>query len=372
MDSSVLSLLAGLLLVVKGGDLFVSAALRIAVLLRMPKVVVGSTLVSLATTTPELVVSCIAGLRGESGLAVGNAVGSCICNLGLILGTTALLKEVRIHFDALRVPLLSMAGACVLLLLATWSLRLDRWQAIGLVGTGVAYFVLDFWRHWRSRDRAEIREAEAIEAGVSHGRWLWLDSPAGAGGRFLLGALVVILGSRLLVDGAVALATRMGVPSIVVGLTVVAIGTSLPEIITAVGSARRSVSDLAVGNVLGANIANLTFIVGMAGLFGTVRLDRATQLSSFPVLLLLAGLVGWSLRTRQRLSRVEGFVLVGVYLAYLILQVVVFGRRPDPGVSGARAAGAPPPEGPVAKLPVRQCALPGAASEAWRSSKSRA
>jgi cation:H+ antiporter len=347
MDSSVLSLLAGLLLVVKGGDLFV-AALRIAVLLRMPKVVVGSTIVSLATTTPELVVSCIAGLRGESGLAVGNAVGSCICNLGLILGTTALLKEVRIHFNALRVPLLSMTAACILLLLATWSLQLDRWQAVGLVGAGAAYFILDFWRHWNCRDRAEIREAEAIEAGVSHGRWPWLDSPAGAGGRFLLGALVVILGSRLLVDGAVALATRMGVPSIVVGLTVVAIGTSLPEIITAVGSARRSVSDLAVGNVLGANIANLTFIVGMAGLFGTVRLDRATQLSSFPVLLLLAGLVGWSLRTRQRLSRVEGFVLVGVYLAYLVLQVMIFGNRPPPGVSDARSGGAVPrPESAV-------------------------
>src|SRR5436190_20367075 len=109
-----LLLLAGLVLIIKGGDLFVAAAVRIAEFLRMPRVVIGSTLVSLTTTTPELIVSLTAGLKGESGLAVGNAIGSVICNIGLILGITAMIKHVDIHFRALRKPLVVMFGAAVL------------------------------------------------------------------------------------------------------------------------------------------------------------------------------------------------------------------------------------------------------------------
>src|SRR5262245_33562828 len=108
MTTTILLLIVGLALLVKGGDLFVSAAVRMAELLRMPRVVIGSTLVSLATTTPELVVSLMAGARGESGLAVGNAVGSCICNIGLILGTTAALKHIDVHPPALRTPLIAL------------------------------------------------------------------------------------------------------------------------------------------------------------------------------------------------------------------------------------------------------------------------
>lgn len=326
MDSFLWPLAIGLLLVLKGGDLFVTASLRVAGLLRMPKLVVGSTVVSLATTSPELVVSITAGWQGEAGLAIGNAVGSCLCNLGLILGVTAILKDVKIHLDALRAPLVVMVGSAILLLIASWDLVLRGWHGLVLIAVGVAYFVWDFRRHWNLRNRAGLREAVAIEQGVTRSRWPWLETPFGAAAQFIFGALVVVLGSRLLVEGAVGLATQMGVPSIVIGLTVVAIGTSLPELITALGSARHSVSDLAVGNVLGANIANLTFIVGAATLFDHVPLDRATQLSSFPVLLILSGVVWWRLKTQQRLTRREGLFLVACYVAYLLLQAMIAER----------------------------------------------
>lgn len=318
MLMELLMLLGGLALIIKGGDFFVAAAIRIAEFLRMPRVVIGSTLVSLATTTPELVVSIMAGLRGESGLAVGNAVGSCICNIGLILGVTATLKQVEIHFRSLRLALLAMVAFGVLLLVMTLDLALSRTQGAILVGCGLAYFIWDFWRHWQDRKPAVMAEAKEIEAEAAEARWAWARTKAGTAVQFIFGALVVVAGSRLLVEGAVDLAARLGIPSIVIGLTVVAVGTSLPELVTAVTSSRKSVSDLAVGNVLGANIANLTLIVGAAAVLQTVTLDQFTQLFNFPALLVVMGTLVVMLWTGRCLSRREGVGLLGLYGLYLV------------------------------------------------------
>ncbi len=310
-------LLGGLALIAKGGDFFVAAAIRLAEFLRMPRVVIGSTLVSLATTTPELVVSIMAGLRGESGLAVGNAVGSCLCNIGLIVGVTASLKQVDVQFRVLRTPLLTMLGFGALLFLMTMDLSLARWQGVLLLVAGLGYFAWDFWQHWRDRKPADIDEASAIEAERATARWAWVQTRTGTVLQFCFGAGIVVAGSWLLVEGAVGAATRLGVPSIVIGLTVVAVGTSLPELVTAVTSARQAVSDLAVGNVLGANIANLSLIVGAAAVIQSVGMDRLTQLFNLPAMLAMMALLFWMLWTDHRVSRREGAVLLAVYGAYL-------------------------------------------------------
>jgi len=328
MFRDLLLLLGGLALIVKGGDFFVASAIRIAEFLRMPRVVIGSTLVSLTTTMPELVVSLTAGLKGESSLAVGNAVGSVICNIGLVLGITATIKHVEIHFRALLKPLLVMFGTAVLLFLITLDLRLVRWQGVLLLAGGVAYFVFDFVFHWRDRKPADKAEAQAIKAGVTQTRFAWLETSWGSAAQFVVGAGIVVLGSRFLVDGGVGLATRMGVPSIVVGLTVVALGTSLPELVTAITSSRKSVSDLAVGNVLGANIANLTLIVGTAALVQDVTMDRRTQLLNFPAMLAVMAVLIWMLWTGRRVTRWEGATLVAVYAVYVtaIVTLTLAGR----------------------------------------------
>jgi cation:H+ antiporter len=323
MLNDVLLLLSGLLLIIKGGDLFVAAAIRVAEFLRMPRVVIGSTLVSLTTTTPELVVSIMAGIKGEPGLAVGNAVGSVICNIGLILGITATIKQVDIHFGVLRRPLLVMLGAGVLLLIMTVNLELAHWQGWILLSGGAAFFIWDFATHWRNRKPADLAEAKAIEEGVSITRFAWLQTPWGSGVQFFAGAAVVIIGSRLLVDGAVDVAIRLGISSVIVGLTVVAIGTSLPELVTAVTSSRKSVSDLAVGNVLGANIANLTLVVGVAAVVQEVRMGRVTQLFNFPAMLVVMAVLVWMLWTDRRLSRKEGIALVSLYGLYLAALIAI-------------------------------------------------
>lgn len=316
-------LLGGLALIIKGGDFFVAAAIRLAEFLRMPRVVIGSTLVSLATTTPELVVSIMAGMRGESGLAVGNAVGSCICNIGLIAGVTAAIKQVEVHFRVLRVPLFVMFGIGIALFLMTLDLSLSRWQGGVLIACGLAYFVWDFARHWGNRKPADIAEAAAIERDRAKARWAGVETKPGTTVQFFVGAGIVVAGSKLLVDGAVGLAAGLGVPPIIIGLTVVAVGTSLPELVTAVTSSRKSVSDLAVGNVLGANIANLTLIVGAAAVIQTVGLDRTTQLFNFPALLAVMILLVVMLWTGRRVTRREGVVLLTVYGLYLAAVTVL-------------------------------------------------
>ncbi|MBM3879109.1 MAG: calcium/sodium antiporter [Verrucomicrobia bacterium] len=323
MAWQLLWLLIGLALIIKGGDLFVGASVRIAEFLHMPRVVIGSTLVSLATTSPELVVSLMAGYRGESGLAVGNAVGSCLCNIGLILGAAAAFKHIDTHPPVLRLPLLAMFGFGALLFGFTLDLELARWQGALLVALGVGYFAYDFTRHRRKSQANRRLEAEARQALGERERLPWLRTRWGTGVQFVLGAGVVVCGSRLLVDSAVALAGALGVPAIVIGLTVVALGTSLPEFITAVTSSRQNVSDLAVGNILGANIANLSMVVGAAALLHPVVLDRPTQVFSFPMMVLGMLLLLWMLLTDRRITRREGLGLLAFYGVYLVGAVLL-------------------------------------------------
>lgn len=322
MALDLILLFTGLVLIIKGGDWFVTAAVRLAEYLRMPRVVVGSTLVSLATTTPELVVSIMAGVKGESGLAVGNAVGSVVCNIGLILGVTATLKQVEIHWRALALPLGVMFAAGLALFLMTLDLQLGRAQGAVLLAAGAAYFVFDFVKSFRDRKPQDVQEAAAIAQDQVAGR-RFLETRLGAVVQFLLGAAVVVAGSRLLVDGAVNVAGRLAVPALIVGLTVVALGTSLPELVTAITSARQNVSDLSVGNVLGANIANLTLIVGTAAVIRDVQMDRLTQLFNLPAMLGVMALLAWMLRSDRRLTRREGVVLLAVYGVYLALVVTL-------------------------------------------------
>jgi cation:H+ antiporter len=314
-------LLLGLALIVKGGDLFVSSSVRIAELLRMPRVVIGTTLVSLATTTPEITVSIVSGLEGESGLAVGNAVGSCVCNFGLILGLMGVMREVAVHPRVLRLPLLAMLICGLLVFLASMNLRIDRWEGVGLLVLGVAFFVHDFRRHYRVTQPQQWVEATQIESQWVHGQ-PWLASPWGTATQFGAGAILVVSGSKLLVDSAVKVASGLGVPAMIIGLTIVALGTSLPELVTTVTSLRRNVSDLAVGNLLGANVANLTLIIGSAATIQPVGMSRGVQLLNFPGLVVGIVMAFGFLYSGRRLRRWEGMWLLGFYGVYLTVVTV--------------------------------------------------
>ena len=319
-----LLLLLGFGLIIQGGDLFVASSVRIAEFLEVPRVVIGTTLVSLATTSPELVTSITSGIKQNPGIGVGNAVGSCMCNMCMILGVMAAIRSIGVRLAEIRIPLTAMFAFAVLLLILTWNLRLPQAAGFVLAVLGVGYFLCDFFHHRRSSRPEDLAEARSIEA-----EWTaenpWLKSRRGAIAVFMLGAAMVMGGSWLLVDSAENLAKKMGVPSIVIGLTIVAVGTSLPELVTAVKSARQNVADLGVGNILGANVANLTLVIGGAASFKDLSMDRMTQALNFPSLILGMLLVFWMLFSRQRISRREGWLLIAYYFGWLALLTLVMG-----------------------------------------------
>ncbi|MFM1943571.1 MAG: hypothetical protein RI897_2553 [Verrucomicrobiota bacterium] len=281
----------------------------------MPRVVVGSTLVSLATTTPEMAVSFFSGISGQSGLAVGNAVGAAVCNLLLILGAMAAVRWLRVPVRQFVFPFGVMLGVGLLLFGWTWDLRLGVWGGRSLFVFGLVYFGVDFFRHWGVKGKL-AEQAEGFETEIVS-RHRWLRRGWGTAGLFLAGAALVVGGSHLVVGAGVRLALAWGMPPVVLGLTVLAVGTSLPEVVTAVTSARQDVPDLALGNLLGANIANLTLIVGGAAGLHEVVLEPALRAVMFPGLVFAAGLVGVLVWCGGGVTRRGGLLLVMCYLVYL-------------------------------------------------------
>jgi cation:H+ antiporter len=324
MTAEVLLLVAGLAALIKGGDWFVASAVRLAAVLRLPTVLVGSTIVSLATTTPEFVVAITAGASDTSSLALGNAVGSCVCNIGLIVGVAATMRGVDIGSGTLRPALAAMVTLAVILWILSYDLWLLRWEGLLLIMVGVGYFAGDLIAGARSRSRVEMAQGQTMEAAVT-GRHSWLRTRAGTVTQFALAAGLVIVASRVVVDSAVELAERVGISPMVIGLTVVAVATSLPELATAIGAARRNVAELAIGNIVGANIANLTFILGAAAVLSPVGMTRLTQQFDFPAMLALMALFVWVLWTRHRLTRGEGAMLLAAYAGYIAGVIVLSG-----------------------------------------------
>ena len=308
----------GLGLVAKGGDLFVDSSIYIGRALHIPRFVIGGTLVSLATTTPELVVSAMASSVGDTGIALGNAVGSCICNIGLIVGTVSLLTPVEVEKRDFVRRAAWMVSAAVLVVVFTWDRTLSRPFAAVLLALAFAYLAWDY---------LGIRTRRAEAAGGPEPDTSGL---AKAIGLFALGAALIVVGSRLLVDSGQALAAALGVPSVIIGLSVVAIGTSLPELVTGVSAARKGVPDLSLGNIIGANVLNLYLIVGLSGTINPLTLDFFTQVYSYGWLgVFIAAVLGLTARTGH-FHRGGGLLLLAFYAVYVTGLVLV----PVLGVGG--------------------------------------
>lgn len=300
----------GFLIITKAAGWFIYGAVGLARRTGVPKVVVGATIVSLTTTAPEFSVSLLASLLGQPQTAVGNAVGSSICNIGLILALAALICPIT----APRVPV-SRQGlimlACGLALTGlTLHGELSRAGAalllLGLVGY-ILYSIISARGHAPGLEETEsIRDAR---------------SPFF---RFLVGGVGVVVGSVLLVKNAAILARAAGVPELVIALTLVAVGTSLPELVTALAASRAGHSDLALGNVLGANILNILWVLGAAGLAHPLAIMPQTLKLDLPAMLLMMTLVLVFGRSWGQLGRVTGVGFMATYAVYLFLIFTFF------------------------------------------------
>lgn len=304
--------LAGIILIVKGGDWFVDAASWIAEVSGIPKLIVGATIVSLATTLPELLVSVMAAMQGKVDMAVGNAVGSVTANLGLIMAVSIICMPVKIYRgDYLLKSVLMLAASAVLV----WGCRGGVGLTLSLPLMGI--FAVFTYENIRGANRA-MRCGGDLGPLREHPRKRAVFFQCI---KFSLGAAAVVLGADLLVDSASALARLAGVSERIIGVTIVAIGTSLPELVTTVTAIVKRQSALSVGNILGANILDLTMILPLSALISgqTLPVSAASARIDLPACLLVGAIAVLPAMLTARFRRWQGFALLAVYSGYVLL-----------------------------------------------------
>lgn len=308
----ILALVFGLGALIWGADRFVIGAASTARYFGMPALLIGMLIVGFGTSAPELLVSGIASYQGNSGLALGNVYGSNIANIALILGLTAVISPIAVKSTVLRIelPILTLVT-----LGAVWQIldfKVSRTDAIVLL---IVFAAWVGWSLWTSAKSPKDALGEEIEAELAA-----QDLPIRKSVFWLIVGLVVLtVSSRVLVWGAVEIATSLGVSDLIIGLTILAIGTSLPELASSIMATRRGEHDIALGNVLGSNLFNTLAVVGLAGLIGEIDCDRTLLTRDVPVMLGLTFLLfvfGYGFRGPGRINRFEGLILLTIFIGY--------------------------------------------------------
>jgi cation:H+ antiporter len=298
-----LALIASIALIAGAGNLFVNSACSIARGLGIPRAVIGLTLVSLATTVPEFITSTTAAGLGNVEIAYGNAVGTCIFNAAAIVGIAALIIAIPVAKHQLHEGWVMLGFGALVTLLALDG-GLSRVEGLLLLLIMVAFLALITRRESKNRVSNKIKPS-----GES------LRRPAAL---FLLGAVGIVIGSRLLIYAGVGIATLIGVSEAAIGFTIVAIGTSIPELTTAIISAAKKVPELSLGNIIGANILDLSWVLGMAAVINPLPADAQTTHLSNPIMLLIMGVILSAMVVRRKLTRKHGVLLLGIYVAYIV------------------------------------------------------
>lgn len=302
-----------------GGEWLVKGSSRLARSFGISALIIGLTIVAIGTSMPELIVSVDAALRGSSDISVGNIIGSNIANIGLILGVAGLISPMVVKTSLVRREIPIMVGVTLLLLLLVGDGEISQGDGILLLVGMVAFISLLIY----SEQRASQAE-QALEAGVEAELEREIDGEITAKQRprealrVLLGIALLVLGARLTVDGAVALARGIGVSELVIGITLVAVGTSLPELATSVVAAFRREADISIGNVVGSNIANILLILGVTSVIRPIEV--APQVIRLDIWVALGfALVLFPFALNQKLTRWEAGVLLAVYISYILV-----------------------------------------------------
>ena len=316
MWMELLAIAGGFVLLTWSADRFVVGASALAYNLNVSPLIIGLTIVSLGTSAPEILVSAVASLQGNGGLAIGNALGSNIINIALILGVTALIVPLKVHSSIVRREMPVLIGVMLLGLMLLLDGRLGQFDGIVLL-SGMALMLLWMTRigikEKSSHDPISEEFADEVPTNLSMSR---------AGFWIVVGGLCLLGSSKLLVWGAVAIAHTMGVSDLVIGLTIVAMGTSLPELAASVMSALKNEHDIAIGNVIGSNIFNLLAVLGLPGLLNPGPFDAIVLTRDYPVMLgltVLFFIMAYGFRGPGRINRFEGALLVLAFVGYQTL-----------------------------------------------------
>lgn len=327
----------GFVLLIKGGDWFVDGAVGIAHRFNLPELLIGATVVSVGTTLPEVMVSSQAALQGNAGISYGNAIGSIICNVSLIAAITVAVSPGPVNTKSLRIPAgFFTVAAAIYLAIALTAGRFDRWQGLMFLAIFVLYMVVSTLHMKSHPENADDHPGEGTAAssgdgtgkkeGVSEESPLWKDILLLA-----VGAAAIAVGARFLVDNGTLIAQWLGVPDSVIGLTMIALGTSLPELITAITSLMKGHGALSLGNIIGANLFNIVLVSGMAITLcpfsipaeRTIAGINSSFIVDLPVMVGVMAILCVPAFVKARLFRWQGILLLCIYAAFTAYQFLV-------------------------------------------------
>ena len=314
MIQTVLLFILGLILICLGGDRLVDAAVAIAKKLGIPEIVVGATIVSLGTTLPEILVSTTAAFDGSAAIAAGNAFGSIICNTALIAGLTQTIRPSK-KIEAAAIRWRGIFFFAVLIgmnLYAYLTQKFNRPAGIVLILLFAVYAYLNI-----KKAGSEGEESENGEDGKKEGGPIWKHLLV-----LVVCAVLLYFGANLLVDNGILIAEALGVPERVIAVTFIALGTSLPELVTSLVSIIKGYGIVGLGNIVGANILNMLLVIGIPSAIAGIPLERSTVLIDMPLALLVMAVLLIPILIRKKSSRVQGIALLVIYAAYCVASFI--------------------------------------------------
>ena len=294
----------GLLLLVKGGDVTIDSAVRIAESAGLSKLFIAATIVAFGTSAPELFTSVTANLGGYPGISVGNVIGSNIANVLMVIGLAAIIAPVLIDRKEVRVDTWMMVAATVAMSVAAWAGILPLWGAIGMIAAIVAYVLYQY-----KASRIQVEEDEEAE-----------PLPGNPYLLVAVGIATLVIGAEILVQGAVAGGRALGVKEAVIGMTVIAFGTSLPELMACVAAARKGQSDMIVGGIVGSNVFNILSVMAISAAVKPLVIDPRFFAFDVPVVIAVTALFTVFLLFVGRIGRTAGIVMVASYLLFTVAQ----------------------------------------------------
>ena len=322
MIQSVLLFAVGLLLLIKGGDWFVDGATGLARRFHLPDIIVGATVVSIGTTLPEVMVSATGAMLGQGAMAYGNAIGSIICNTSLIAAISVAFNPGPVNVKSMKMPVIFFFSSAALYCVAAYLLGgFPRWMGIVMLAIFVVYLILNVRQGLKHPD-----EVEEEEDGNAKPRTLLMELVL-----LVVGAALIAVGANLLVEHGTIIAQFLGVPETVIALTFVALGTSLPELVTTITSLRKGHASLGIGNVIGANVFNLVLVSGVAVTLAPFEVPvgklllghNASLVLDIPLMLIVMLLLTVPALTRKKLERWQGVLLLCIYTAFSLFQFFV-------------------------------------------------
>ncbi len=308
MVTSILIFAGGVILVIKGGDWFVDAATYIAKTLKIPSFIIGATLVSVATTLPELLVSSIAALNHLQDIAVGNALGSIIVNCGVILAITLIFTRVSIHRKDYLFQITSLVLAIFILEIGSHTGILLDWARYGLFGLFFLFFCFNIYIAANTNNH---QDASSLDF-----KQLFFQLIT-----FSFGIIAIVLGSQLLIQAGTEIANYLNVPERIIAVTLMAIGTSLPELVTTLSALIKKETQLSIGNIIGASILNLTLVIPISATLSSqhLHISQETLQLDVPFCLLVVTIATFPLILFKKSFKIQGFALLLVYSVYLLL-----------------------------------------------------